>query len=361
MTDWIKCISDLMDEINAQWDAAKRTINKQLGIQDPIHIMPYCGYGTPQKIYLKGRVLQDEGIALREEDAPVWKNLLNMYRRFETDEVPGVPVRIHVGEQQQDVTTNDEGFFNIEIELEPNWTNCDRILQPVQMELLTDEYPTMSDSTEGNVLVVSDQAEFGVISDIDDTIMHTAATDVLKMIQIAYLGNAQTRRPFNGVPEFYQMLQQGRTGKAGNPIFYVSSSAWNMYDVFAKFMELSDVPKGPILLRDIELSPANLLNFDHESHKRELIRPILEQFSELRFILIGDTGQKDAEIYHQLAQNYPGRIMAIYLRNVTPDNKERLQQWEALGESLKAQGIEYLIFSDTLTLVNHATNQGWIT
>lgn len=359
MTDWIKWVSQRLDEINTQWDAVKHSINKQLGIEDPIHIMPYCGYGTPQKIYLKGRVLQDEGIALREEDAPIWKNLLNMYRRFETDEVPGIPVRIHVGEQQQDVTTNDEGFFNIEIQLEPN-LDCDRNLQSVQMQLLTDEYPTTSDSTEGNVLLVSDQAEFGVISDIDDTIMHTAATDVLKMIRIAYLGNAQTRRPFNGVPEFYQMLQQGRTGNAGNPIFYVSSSAWNMYDVFAKFMEFNDVPKGPILLRDIELSPANLLNFDHESHKRELIRPILEQFSNLPFILIGDTGQKDAEIYHQLAQDNPGRIRAIYLRNVTPDDQERLERWAALGKSLQAQGIEYLIFSDTLTLVHHAANQGWI-
>lgn len=62
MTDWIKCISELMGKINAQWDVAKRSTNKQLGTQDPIHIMPYCGYGTPQKIYLKGRVLQDEGM-----------------------------------------------------------------------------------------------------------------------------------------------------------------------------------------------------------------------------------------------------------------------------------------------------------
>lgn len=345
--------------MNTQWDTIKNYIKTQLGIQDPIHIMPYCGYGTPQKLRVKGRVLQDEGIALREEDAPIWKNLLNMYRRFETDEVPGAKVQIHIGEQQEQAMTNEEGFFDIEIELETD-LDCDRLLHPIQIKLLIDEPTAISELVDGDVIVIANQAEFGVISDIDDTVMHTDATDLLNMIRIAYMGNANTRRPFDGVPEFYQMLQRGRTGHSSNPIFYVSSSAWNMYDLFAKFMEFNDVPKGPILLRDIELDPDNLLRFDHKAHKLNKIDPILTQFPDLPFILIGDVGQKDAEIYYQLVQNYPGQIMAVYLRNVTPDDHERLQELTALGEKLKSQDIEYVVFSDTSTLVNHASNQGWI-
>lgn len=352
-------VSDLTGKIDAQWDAFKRLIKKQLGIRDPIRIMPYHGYGTPQKLYVKGRVLQDEGLSLREENAPLWKNLLNMYRRFETDEVTGACLQIRVNGYQQQVMTDGEGYFNVEVELEQQLPG-DRLWQPVEIEMLSEKAIAPAEPAKGEILVVSDQAEFGVISDIDDTIVHTAATDVLKMIRIAYLGNERTRRPFEGVPEFYQALQQGRSGQAGNPIFYVSSSAWNMFDLFAKFMAFNDVPKGPILLRDVELELANLLDFDHETHKREQIRPILEEYSELPFILIGDTGQKDAQIYQQIAQDYPGRIWAICLRNVTPNDADRSRQIAALGEAVEQLGTDFLVFSETSSIAHFAASHGWI-
>jgi phosphatidate phosphatase APP1 len=360
MADWVKWVSDLMGAVNAQWDALKVSVKQQLGIRDPIYVMPYYGYGTPQKLRIKGRVLQDEGLSLREENAPIWKNLVTMYRRFETDEVPGAPIRIQIGDQQQEVVTDAEGYFDAEIDLHSQLA-VDRLWQPIQIELLLDEPTVVDDSVVAEAIVVSEQAKFGVISDIDDTIMHTAATDFLKMIRIAYLGNEQTRRPFEGVPEFYQALQQGESDNAGNPIFYVSSSAWNMYDLFAKFMKFNAIPKGPILLREIELAPDNLLSFDHEAHKREQIRPILEQFSDLSFILIGDTGQKDADIYRQIAEDYPGRILAIYLRNVTPQNRDRLQQLAALQAPLQQQSVDYLVFSHTSELAQHVASKGWTT
>lgn len=357
MTDWVKRISEAMGAVNQQWDSAKGYVNRKLGIQDPIHILPYLGYGTPGEIYLKGRVLQKEGITLREKDDAVWKNALNMYRRFETDEIPNVQVQATIGARQHCSTTDKEGFFEFEVGLEQR---PEELWQPVELELLTEDYPVPSETTQGEVIIVSEQAEFGVISDIDDTVVYTAATDPVKMIRIAYLGNEQTREPFDEVADFYHALQQGYSGQAGNPIFYVSSSAWNMYDLFAKFMALNNIPKGPILLRDIELSPANLLSFEHDSHKLEQICPILEKFPDLPFILIGDTGQKDAEIYRNLARDYPDRILAVYLRNVTPDDCDRTSELTAIGDSLKQQGIAYKVFSHTSDAVEHATDHKWL-
>jgi phosphatidate phosphatase APP1 len=73
--------------------------------------MPYRGYGTTEQLYLKGRVLQDEGITHGSETTPIWKNLLNMYRRFESDEIPGARVWASYREQQQEVVADDEGFL----------------------------------------------------------------------------------------------------------------------------------------------------------------------------------------------------------------------------------------------------------
>jgi phosphatidate phosphatase APP1 len=360
--DLIHQISVAMSRLDALKDDAKRWFVEAFGFpKEPICIMPYRGYGTPERLFLKGRVLKDEGIKLREEHASVLKNLMNMYRRFESDEIPGAHVRAFFGEAQQDVVTDDEGFFQVAFTLSDAPAEGDRFWQPLTLKLLS---PLGGHSepfeVSSEVMVVSEHAQFGVISDIDDTIVHTAATDLLKMIRIAYLGNERTRRPFPGVAEFYHALQQGEGCEKRNPIFYVSSSAWNMYDLFEKFMALNDIPRGPILLRDIELSPENLLSFGHEDHKIEQITPILNTFTHLPFILIGDSGQKDAEIYRQLVEDYPNRILTIYIRDVTPHNQTRHHELEAIAHQVRTRGCDFFLFSETQNAIDHADAQGFL-
>ncbi|NEP15344.1 MAG: DUF2183 domain-containing protein [Leptolyngbya sp. SIO4C1] len=358
MTNWIEAISKVMGQINAVWDKAKRQVLGQLGLQDPLKILPYRGYGSREQLYLKGRVLQKEGIESLSAKAPVWKNLQNMYRRFESDEIPQAKLQACVAESQQTATANAEGFF--EVELKPSLSATDAPLwQSVDLRLLDPPARKSSAVTAtGTAIVVSETAQFGVISDIDDTVVYTGATELLKMIRIAYLGNEHSRRAFAGVAPFYQALQQAE--QAGNPIFYISSSPWNMYDLFEKFMDLNQIPAGPILLRDIELSPANLLSFEHQAHKREQIDPILQRFSQLPFILIGDSGQQDAEIYAQMVQDYPGRILGIYIRNVTSDDAARQQQLATIAQQVRANQVEFELFPETVAAAKHAAAQGWI-
>ena len=360
MADWIGVVSNAMNRVNTYWDEAKYQVEKALGIRDPLKIMPYRGYGTPEWIYLKGRVLESEGIAPRAKEDGVLKNALNMYRRFETDEIPHAKVKIRIGDQQQVLEANQEGFFETELTMQSP-LEADSLWQTVDQELLAPSPPKKSSVTAtGEVIIVSESAKFGVISDIDDTIVYTAANDLFKMIRIAYLGNEHSRRLFEGVDSFYKALQQGK-GSEGNPIFYVSSSPWNMYDLFDKFMNINDVPNGPILLRDIELSPDNLLSFNHQGHKREQIDPIFQRFPNLPFILIGDSGQKDAEIYSRMIEDYPGRILAIYIRDALPENKARKKEIEAIAQTVRTAGVEFLLFSETSSAARHAADQGWIT
>lgn len=348
-----------MNQVNSAWDQAKGQVGEALGIQDPLRILPYRGYGTPEWIYLKGRVLQEEGIAPRAEDAGILKNLLNMYRRFETDEVPHAKVQLSIGDRQQDIVANEEGYFETELTLEPP-LEVGSLWRSVDLKLLAPP-PLKQDTVTatGEIITVTPSAQFGVISDIDDTIVYTAANNLFKMIRIAYFGNERSRRLFAGVAPFYQALQQGKKNE-GNPIFYVSSSPWNMYDLFDKFMALNNIPSGPILLRDIELSPANLLSFEHQSHKREQIDPVFKRLPDLPFILIGDSGQKDAEIYSQIVQDYPNRILGVYIRDVVPRDEERRQQLEAIAQTIRSAGVEFVLFAETAAAADHAISQGWI-
>jgi phosphatidate phosphatase APP1 len=81
-------------------------------------------------------------------------------------------------------------------------------------------------------------------------VLQSSVTNFLKMARMVLLGNAHTRLPFEGVAAFYRALQRGASGGEFNPIFYVSNSPWNLYDLLEDFMDVHGVPAGPLFLRD---------------------------------------------------------------------------------------------------------------
>ena len=174
------------------------------------------------------------------------------------------------------------------------------------------------------------------------------------------LGNARTRLPFPGVMELYRALERGGDGARRNPIYYVSSSPWNIHDLIAEFLQLQGIPEGPICLRDWDGDIGSLRSSHLKAHKEPLIREIMEANPTLPFILIGDTSQKDPEIYRAIVHEYPGRVLAIYIRNVDP-NPERSAAVQALADEVLKAGSTLVLADDSAAAAHHAAEQGWIT
>jgi phosphatidate phosphatase APP1 len=136
----------------------------------------------------------------------------------------------------------------------------------------------------------------------------------------------------------------------------VSSSPWNLYDVIAEFLEAQHIPAGPLLLRDWDLGPSLLRN---ASYKSGVIREILATYPGMRFVLIGDSGQEDPEIYSDVVATHPGRILAVYIRNVRqhPEDSPVIRE---LAERIAHAGSTLVLADDTLTVARHAAAHGWI-
>jgi phosphatidate phosphatase APP1 len=194
-----------------------------------------------------------------------------------------------------------------------------------------------------------------VISDVDDTVVETGVTNRLAMARTVFLRNAYTRLPFAGVAAFYDALHRG----GRNPVFFVSSSPWNLYDLLAEFMELHGIPRGPLLLRDFGLDRGKLLKTSNREHKLAQIKPLFDTYPGLPFVLIGDSGEHDPEIYREVVQLYPGRVRAIYIRDVTAE-AARDEQVRALGRELAETGADLLLVPDTEAAAVHAAERGWI-
>jgi phosphatidate phosphatase APP1 len=323
----------------------------------PVYILPYRSYGTSNQFSVMGRVIEQRTTILTEDDDTWWDNLVNMYRRFASREIAGVQLRVRYGDDQVDTVTDAEGYFRAKLPLTPSlqfpgWFN------PTISITTPAVYGKETVTAEAEVLIPPADASFGVISDVDDTVVLTHATNMLKMARMVFLKNARSRLPFPGVAAFYQALHLGPQGNGANPIFYVSSSAWNIYDLLIDFMTHNDIPSGPLLLADYGLDQTSFPFASHDTHKMTQIEGILKTYPDLPFILIGDTGQRDHAIYERVTQDYPGRILAVYLRDVqwlTLDSSKETAKIETLSN-----GVEIILAPNTAAAASHAAEHGFI-
>jgi phosphatidate phosphatase APP1 len=356
MKGWKSRLPALIERTDKVSDSVRSRLRKITGFNYPLMIIPYLGYGTADKLLFGGRVLEDEGVAPATSADGTWRNLVNMYRRFETDEVPGARIRAHFQGTECEAITDHEGYFHFEIR--PLQRLDSRQWQEVELELLDPPSPKESPvRATARVLVPSAAAKFGIISDIDDTVISSNVGNKLKMILTTILSNEYTRKPFEGVAGFYRALQKGATGGEDNPLFYVSNSAWNLYTVLLEFLNLQKIPLGPLLLRDF--GDHLLFSKDSESHKKNNIKMILDSFPHLPFVLIGDSGERDPEIYSDVVKEYPTRIRSIYIRSIDKQ-PSRLAAIDKLIEEVRHTGTQLVLTPDSEFAAAHAAGEGLI-
>ena len=327
--------------------------------KDKLQIIAFNGYGTLDRFYVRGRALEDENIDLGHKGA--FKLLINTWKRFETDEIKNTPIRITIGDTIiLQGKTDHEGYYLVNEQVEnlskymnqEGWVKFEISFQDTKLKreiINQNRFP-------GEMLIPSAKAKFGVISDIDDTILHTGVVSSLKwkVIINTMFKRATSRRPLEGAAEFYHLLHQGKAGEEANPIFYVSHSPWNLYRYLELFLTVNKFPKGPILLRS--MSSFTRRKRSEKPQKQKEIAGILKTYPQLSFILIGDSGEKDADIYIEIAKLFPNRVKAIYLRSVS--DGRRMARVSNLFSAHK--NIPFLMVNKTEEAIAHAKEQGFI-
>ena len=200
-----------------------------------------------------------------------------------------------------------------------------------------------------------------VISDIDDTVMHTGVGNKALMLWRLFMQRAENRVAFPGVAMLLQAFHDGASGTEHNPMLYVSRAPWSIYEVLDGFFRQHDIPVGPVLfLREWGMTLQHPLPRRGKAHKLELIRRMLALYHDLPFVLIGDSGQRDPEIYAQVVREQPGRVLAIYIRNVTSATARHHAIAQLAAEVAEA-GSSLILAHDSSAMAAHAAERGLIT
>ncbi|WP_461150258.1 App1 family protein [Spirosoma pulveris] len=374
MAFWDDFLENASADAESQFDRLKSRLFGRLDASKPYRIIYYRGFGSPTAVWLTGRVLRQRDLSTPSDRDTFLQNLLATYQRFGSREVAGIPVRIEAFGQTHTAVTNEDGFFAVTIN-PPNDLPPGRAWFPVRYSLDGVEQPATDLSEErmpdvarpnmaqpvmkeGHLMISPPYSQFGVISDIDDTVLVTDATNLLQTARLTFLGNAYTRLPFEGIAAFYRALQSGPVTTLFNPIYFVSSSPWNLYDLLVDFFRIQGIPKGPILLRELDLGAKLFSSQGHHTHKLSMIRKVLDVNPQLPFVLIGDSGQQDPEIYAQVVRENPGRILAVYIRDVTPDQRDASVR--ELIRTTEASKVPMLLVADTVAAAEHAASLGLI-
>ncbi|CAN0581096.1 unnamed protein product, partial [Ectocarpus sp. 12 AP-2014] len=207
------------------------------------------------------------------------------------------------------------------------------------------DLPDHDVQTSARVVVPSQQASIGVISDIDDTVMKTGAHNLALNLWTTATTFLSDREVFQDTAQLLKQLHDGT-----NPVFYVSSSPWNLHSYLTSVFTTHDVPKGPLFLRDMGLSATKFVTESHGSHKGDAIDTILAANPTLDFVLIGDSGQHDAVVYHDAIERHPGRIRQVILRTAGQIDEADRQA----AEAIRASKVDLYTGADLSSLLKSA-------
>ncbi len=168
--------------------------------------------------------------------------------------------------------------------------------------------PGSDEIIEGEAQLIPPEG-LSVISDVDDTIKDSNVLDKKALIANTFVEPYRTTR---GMPAYYRKLRED-----GAYFHYVSASPWRLWPSLKPFMD-DNYPKGAVHFRHFRLSDGSFAAFmgSSEGYKLESIAAIIRRYPGHRFVLIGDSGEHDPEIYGRIYAKFPSAIDRILIRNV---------------------------------------------
>lgn len=323
----------------------RRGLKVQSGAFRGVRAVVYRGFVADDVAKVRVRVIETPELP-GDSRIPYWEVAQSNVRRHAALSIVGAEVELRIGRFAATEVTDSHGFANFSLpvpKLRVGWHDAHATVAGIG----DDDAPAVG---QGWVVKPSLAAPFLVISDIDDTILLTGLTEGLTMVARTLLRNVEQRSAIPGMSALYRGLARGVPGRTGKPrpepaFFYVSTGSWSFYSMLEQFVELRSFPAGPMFLTDWGPTERYLRRSGAE-HKRAAVRRLFEAYPGMRFVLIGDSGQRDPLIYEEMAREFPGRVLLAMIRQVGDDEDERNVTLREHAETLRSAEIPLYLVPD---------------
>jgi phosphatidate phosphatase APP1 len=328
----------------------RAAVGLMLRLGRPVRVEVFPGFGADGWVEVRGRVLVGSAtVAPRPATVTTCTSLRANLSQFLTVEVPSAAVRVDLGGRSEVLRTDREGYLGAVLRDVPLPAGRHTVtLTPLEPQGV---------AAHGTVHVPDPAADVVVVSDIDDTIIDSGiAHGLVATVTTALLRDASTRVPLEGAAELYRAMAHDADGPE-RPFIYLSTSPWNLVRFLQRFLEQHRFPAGPLLLTDWGPGAGGLLRVGTQQHKLTALRQLAELLPRPRFVLVGDNGQQDADIYRTFALEHPGRVAAIYIR-LAADDPVRQQRLSECARALGEAGVPFVVAPDSAGMLRHAQEHG---
>lgn len=314
----------------------------------------YMGYGHAGQLVIYGHAFKLAPLPRKKYSKIFPINLFALLKLFIVRPMKGASMQLEWETTQNSAVSDTDGFIRL------NWSTGSSIgygWHTIKAELL-DQHQKIIAAATGEVQVPH-STQFAFISDIDDTFLVSHSSNLRKRLGVLFTRNARTRKVFEGVVKHYQLLATAHTETGEpNPFFYVSSSEWNLYDYICEFIRVNELPKGVLLLNTIK-TLTDFLSTGQQGHGTKFARivRVLEAFPKQKFILLGDSSQQDPVIYKSIVDHFPGRIHAVYIRNI---HNRKSETTRFILQAIEKNGVPCCFFSHSREAIAHSKQIGLI-
>jgi phosphatidate phosphatase APP1 len=213
-----------------------------------------------------------------------------------------VPVTVTAGGVEHRVIPGRGGVVDSRIELD---------LSPGlhEITLRTDD----TEPVTASLFIVDPDAGFGLLSDIDDTVMVTALPRPFLAAWNTFVLDEHARAPVPGMAVLYERLTREHPGA---PVIYLSTGAWNVAPTLTRFLGRNLYPRGAMLLTDWGPTHDRWFRSGKE-HKRTSLARLAVEFPGIKWLLVGDDGQHDEQLYGDFAAAHPENVAAVAIRQLS--------------------------------------------
>lgn len=269
----------------------------------------YPAYGDARAAVVEGRVIGNRGASAPADDDGWLRNLWRNARLMINSEREHVAVELDVAGRRYAARTDVEGYFRQQIAgmpaLPPGW----HAVQGRAGAALA----------QGRLLIVPHENTIGVISDLDDTLQVSDVNSKRALLANTFLKNPRQRQAVAGAAHYIGTLAARNPQPELAPVIYLSATPRQLQSNILDFLQHNDFPPGVLLTKRVTNDRTSDPLTDQVAYKSARLEEVFARLPHVRFVLMGDDGEHDPEIYQRLQQKYPLRVEKILIRRVNPD------------------------------------------
>ncbi len=232
-------------------------------------------------------------------------------RMFVVDNLRDKKLQVRIANQTAQCNVSEpNGHFTASIKLTAAQLPAKNLPRWLPLELITPDSDKRS--IHGEIQLLREQG-LSIITDVDDTIKISNVLDKKELLRNTFV------REFEAVPGmssiYYEWYQQGAD------FHYISASPWQLYPALSTFLEHTGFPHGSFAMKQFRIKDESVQNLFASAYEYKLpiISDMIRRYPQRKFILVGDSGEKDPEVYTEILRRFPAQVHHIYIRNVTDE------------------------------------------